>query len=132
MKVYIYRCVDLTFHWKGFSLGTHLYSFFSGHVLFHLSPLLTMYTLCMALSITVRIFTALSFSHTVFSLCLRCCHKIHLMGTCDIVLGKRNQRTVTAPPKLTELPYGRQGVYKSFHGPAMVHGAWPPNLERPL
>lgn len=132
MKFYIYRYVDLTFHWKGFSLGTHPPSFFSGHVLLHPSPQLTMYTLCMALRITVRIFISLSFSHTVFSLCLRCCHKIHLTGTCDIVLGTKNQQTVTAPPKLTELPFGRQVVYKSFHGPTMVHEAWPPNLERPL
>lgn len=130
--LHIYRYVDITCHWKGFSLGTHPHSFFSGNVLLHLSPQLTMCTLCMALSITVRIFTSLSFSHTVFSLCLRCCHKIHLMGACDIVLGTRNQQIVTAPLKLMELPYGRQVVCKSFHGPAMVHIAWPPNLERPL
>lgn len=79
---------------------------FPGHILLHLSPYPPMCLTYMGPgSHCLGLFTPLSFSHMVCSLCLRCylCHQKqkYLIGTYDAVLGRGHQQTATAPPKLT-------------------------------
>lgn len=101
-EIYIYRCADLTFHWKGFRQGTHLYSFqvmfyFTSHHIRHVPHTWPWVPL-------PGNFTP-SFSPKVCSLFLKCylCHKKYkyLTGAYDATLDMGDEQAVTVPLKLT-------------------------------
>lgn len=88
--MYMYRCVALIVHWKGFGQTGNTPALFPGHVL-HFRFHHTYQCALHSCGVTARVFTPLGFSPGVCSLCLRCylCHLRHkyLMGIYDTVLG---------------------------------------------